>query len=159
VVKITDARIGFVADGKGAVTLPCPGGSGGNGGPAAPIGGFGLYGWNTGGATTGLRVGDRNYRTLFDISARGFTGAGSGGIRAQSTISGGIEGTEAYGLDAENCATAPCLDGLSPTRETCDYTTWDLHTVACGTALRVVNGRHNFGGRMPARQLGRPTVA
>jgi hypothetical protein len=158
VVKITDARIGFVADGKGAVTLSSPGGDGGdlvaavgggNGGPAAPIGGFALYGWNTGGATTGLRVGDRNYGTLFDISARGFTGAGSAGIRAQSTTSGGIEGTEAYGLDAENCATALCLDGLSPTRHTsCDYTTWDLHTVACGTALRVVNGGHNFGGRI-----------
>lgn len=154
VVDITDARIGFLGAGKGAVTLwssgsngslvTAAGGSEPAGTPAAPIGGFTLRGWQTGVNSNGLRLGNRMYSTVSDIDAWGFASTGSRGFWFGKD--GILEGTDAVGLSAHNNTIGYCFDGGPSGNNSADYSHYNLHTVANGTALQVVNGAHCWGG-------------
>lgn len=82
-VQLLDARIGLLGPGSQACTFFTNGGGGdlvyatntvsADDVPgAAPVGGFSLYGWNSGSGTNGLHYGDRSGAHVYDIVSYGF---------------------------------------------------------------------------------------
>lgn len=154
-VATTDARIGLVGQGNAVTAIRTTGSSGtlvsmrGGSEPGttsgAPVGGFTLYGWDAGNDVNGILYSDRNYGTLFDIYANGFSGSGSRGFYFDQANSGGIEGVDAWGLCAKTCTYGFHWDGNGSTTGSFDYSRWNIHVVGCGTSLYLTNHANAWG--------------
>lgn len=136
----------YTTGSSGSLVSATTGGSP-NGPLSAPIGGFTLYGFAAGNNVNGLQIGDRPYMSLYDISADGFAADGSRGYYVLSTGNAGMEGVEVSGLDARNNRVGYCFDGAG-VHGSFDYSRWNLHTIANGVALQLVNAAHCWGGEI-----------
>lgn len=160
VIAVTDRRIGLTGQGSQATTLY----SNGSGGDlvfvtdtsgvlpgAAPVGGFTLYGWNTGAASNGLHIGDRISSVIADIAVYGFNGGPtSRGVWFRNDNGRLFERNFVQVLSNQNSILYD-FDGNNGAANSFDYGTWFLAfnqaaITAAAVGLRVINGAHLYGG-------------
>lgn len=160
VVQVTDRRVGLRGAGSQATTLY----SNGAGGDlvfvtdttgllpgSAPVGGFTLYGWNTGAASNGLHIGDRISSLVTDIAVYGFNGGPtSRGVWFRNDNGRLFERNFVQILSNQNSILYD-FDGNSGAANSFDYGTYFLAfnqaaITAAAVGIRFVNGAHLYGG-------------
>jgi hypothetical protein len=150
-VQVLHRSIGLVGQGKAVTTLYTAGSTGDlvyvcdntGGTPCAPVGGFSLYGFNAGAAANGFHFGDRPYGAVFDIHSTGWSNCA---FLLKNDQNGGVgcEGNNMWGLSAKSSLIGLQCDGSSGTKAV-NYCEIFMHTVACGTAVSLVNNAALFG--------------